>query len=159
MLAAAVLGELQRQPRLLQERLLFTRKQLPSHSPITEKKHVADGMSVGDLCQAAIEYSDNGAANALLRLLGGPAKVTAFARKTGNASFRLDRMEPELNTAIPGDVRDTVTPAAMAQSLQTLVLGTALPERERGLLTQCSRAIPQAISAFVPACPRLASGR
>ncbi|KPC54479.1 class A beta-lactamase [Amantichitinum ursilacus] len=135
MLAAAVLNERKRQPRVLQERLLYTHKQLPAHSPITEK-HVADGMIVSDLCKAAIEYSDNGAANALLRYLGGPAKVTAFARKTGNASFRLDRMEPELNTSIPGDVRDTVTPADMARSLQTLVLGEALPEHERGLLSE-----------------------
>jgi beta-lactamase class A len=90
-------------------------------------------MTVAGLCAAALQYSDNTAANLLIRMAGGPQAVTAFARSIGDGEFRLDRWEAELNTAIPGDVRDTSTPGAMGRSLQRLVLGDALasPQREQ----------------------------
>jgi beta-lactamase class A len=44
---------------------------------------------------------------------------------------RLDRKEPELNSAIPGDERDTTTPAAMCSDMQRLLLGNALSESSR----------------------------
>ncbi|WP_395321343.1 serine hydrolase [Variovorax sp. UC74_104] len=72
--------------------------------------------------------------NLLLKELGGPAAVTAFARGIGDQTFRLDRAEPELNTSIPGDPRDTTTPAAMSDSIQRLVLGDALGAAQRDQL-------------------------
>ncbi|MFV7813597.1 serine hydrolase [Klebsiella pneumoniae] len=39
--------------------------------------------------------------NKLIAQLGGPGGVTAFARAIGDETFRLDRTEPTLNTAIP----------------------------------------------------------
>lgn len=110
----------------LAQRVRYRREDLVSYSPVTEK-HVADGMTVAELCAAALQYSDNTAGNLLLDRLGGPAAATAFARSIGDASFRLDRRETELNTAIPGDPRDTGTPRAMARNLQRLLLGDALP--------------------------------
>ena len=68
------------------------------------------GMPLGDLCAAAIDWSDNTAANLILDAIGGPAGFTAFARSLGDSTTRLDRNEPSLNTAIPGDERDTTTP-------------------------------------------------
>jgi beta-lactamase class A len=111
----------------------YGKADLIANSPITEK-HVATGMSVAGLCAATIQYSDNAAANVLLKLLGGPAEVTAFARRIGDQAFRLDRTEPELNTSIPGDLRDTTTPAAMSDSVQRLVLGDALGAGQRDQL-------------------------
>jgi beta-lactamase class A len=125
MLVAAILARAAAQPALLDKRLYYKKSDLAHYSPISEK-HVADGMLVAELCAAAIQYSDNTAANTLLKILGGLAAVTAFARTIGDTEFRLDRWEPELNTAIPGDFRDTTTPAAMARSLQRLTLGDAL---------------------------------
>ena len=84
------------------------------------------GMSMAELCEAAMTYSDNTAANLILASLGGPAAVTAFARSIGDPVTRLDRIEPALNQALPGDVRDTTTPAAMLKNIQTLVLGSVL---------------------------------
>ncbi|MFD8371110.1 serine hydrolase [Streptomyces sp. NPDC059688] len=81
------------------------------HSPRTQE-NLATGMTVGDLCAAAIQYSDNAAGNLLLREIGGPAGLTRFLRSLGDDVSRLDRWEPELNTAIPGDLRDTTTPRA-----------------------------------------------
>jgi len=130
MLAAAVLERSAKDASLLARRIGYGKADLVSWSPITEK-HVADGMTVAELCAATVQYSDNAAANLLLKMLGGPATVTAFARGIGDQAFRLDRTEPELNTAIPGDLRDTTTPAAMSDSVQRLALGDALGTAQR----------------------------
>jgi beta-lactamase class A len=130
MLAAACSSAARKTPACCQRPMSYGKSDLIANSPITEK-HVATGMSVADLCAATIQYSDNAAANVLLKLLGGPAEVTAFARRIGDQAFRLDRTEPELNTSIPGDLRDTTTPAAMSDSVQRLVLGDALGAGQR----------------------------
>ncbi|MFF9151539.1 class A beta-lactamase [Streptomyces sp. NPDC014846] len=100
------------------------------HSPRTQE-NLATGMTVGDLCAAAIQYSDNAAGNLLLREIGGPAGLTRFLRSLGDDVSRLDRWEPELNTAIPGDLRDTTTPRAIGGSLERLALGRALGDADR----------------------------
>jgi beta-lactamase class A len=69
--------------------------------------------------------------NLLLKQLGGPGAVNIYARSIGDGTFRLDRYEPELNTAIPGDLRDTSTPMAMRKSLHNLVLGNTLGLMQR----------------------------
>ncbi|MBR7955748.1 PenA family class A beta-lactamase [Burkholderia cenocepacia] len=133
MLSAAVLAQSVERPGLLQQRVTYTRADLVSYSPVSEK-HVGAGMTVAALCEAAIQYSDNSAANLLMKLIGGPSAVTAYARSIGDDTFRLDRWETELNTALPGDPRDTTTPAAMAASLRVLTLGDALPAAQRAQL-------------------------
>ena len=130
MLAAAVLARSVERPALLQQRVTYRQDDLVSYSPVTER-HVGTGMTVAGLCAAAVQYSDNSAANLLLKLIGGPSAVTAYARAIGDDTFRLDRWETELNTALPGDLRDTTTPAAMAASLRVLALGEALPAAQR----------------------------
>jgi len=127
MLVAAVLS---REPALTKKRIQYDKGDLVPHSPVTGK-HVVDGMTVAELCEATLQYSDNAAANLLMKQIGGPAAVTAYARSIGDNEFRLDRWETELNTALPGDARDTTTPLAMAQSLQKLVLGESLPTSQR----------------------------
>nr|WP_233410751.1 class A beta-lactamase [Rugamonas sp. CCM 8940] len=125
MLAAAVLERSKQAPQLLQQRIKYAKSDLVDYSPITED-HVDDGMTVADLCAAGIQYSDNTAANLLIKLLGGIAAVNGYARSIGDQEFRLDRLETELNTAIPGDPRDTTTPAAMGRSLRRVAVGEAL---------------------------------
>ncbi|MDM0055418.1 class A beta-lactamase [Variovorax fucosicus] len=131
--ASAVLARSANDAGLLQRRVRYEAASLVNYSPITAK-HVADGMTVAELCAAALQYSDNTAGNLLMTLVGGPAGVTAFARAIGDTTFRLDRWETELNTAIPGDPRDTCTPASMARNLQRLLLGDALPPAQRAQL-------------------------
>ena len=132
--AAAVLSMQARQPGFLQRRIRYTKADLVSYSPVTEK-HLDDGMTLEELCAATVIYSDNSAANLLMREIDGPSGVTRFTRSIGDATFRLDRWEPDLNSAIEGDPRDTTTPAAMVSTLRALVLGSALPAPERNLLT------------------------
>lgn len=156
--ASAVLERSAREAGLLQRRVHYTASDLASYSPITSKQ-LQDGMTMAQLCAAALRYSDNTAANLLMKMLGGPAAVTAFARTLGDSDFHLDRWEPELNSAIPGDPRDTSTPAAMAQSLARLVLGDTLGAAEREQLIGWMRGNTtgdQRIRAAVPTDWRVA---
>lgn len=130
--AAAVLDR--RPLARLEERVTYTRDDLVDHSPVTER-HTGTGMTVRALCDAAVRYSDNTAANLLLRDLGGPLALTAHLRALGDPVSRLDHIEPELNGNPPGDPRDTTTPRAVAADYRTLVLGDALPADRRALLT------------------------
>ena len=89
-------------------------------------RHLTDGMTVRELCSAAITMSDNTAANLLLTTIGGPKELTAFLHNMGDHVTRLDRWEPELNEAIPNDERDTTMPVAMATTLRKLLTGELL---------------------------------
>lgn len=138
LLVGGILQQSTRTDGLMQRRIHYTQQDLASYSPMTEK-HVGNGMTVADLCAAAIQYSDNTAANLLMKLLGGPVSVTAFARSLGDHHFRLERWEPDLNSCIPGDPRDTSTPEAMGRSLERLVLGEALGPHQRGQILEWLR--------------------
>jgi beta-lactamase class A len=100
------------------------------------KAPVPEGMTMGELCQAAMIYSDNTAGNLILVSLGGPAAITAYVRTLGDTITRLDRNEPTLNEATPGDPRDSTTPNAMLKDMQTLLAGEALSSASRKQLTQ-----------------------
>ena len=132
-LVSAVLARSTCSPGLLDARIRYAQRDLVAYLPISAR-HVARGMTVAQLCAAAIQYSDNSAANQLIKLVGGPAAVTAYARSVGDPTFRLDRWETALNTAVPGDPRDTTTPAAMTHTALALVLGDALPAAQRSRL-------------------------
>lgn len=125
MIVGAILNSSMRDKGLLLRPISITRQALVAHSPIV-KKFVDRTLPVATLCAATLQYSDNTAANLLLDILGGPQAVTAFALSIGDKTFRLDRNEPTLNSSLPGDPRDTSSPAAMALSLQKIALGRVL---------------------------------
>ena len=130
-LAAFVLSEADRGELKLDQPVRYTAADLLAYAPVT-RKHVADGaMSFGDLCSAAVEYSDNTAANLLLREVGGPAVLTAWMRAQGDAAFQLSHNEPGLNHARFGDAIDTTTPRAMAQSFRRFLFGEGLSPASR----------------------------
>ena len=136
MLAAAlVLARVDRGEERLARHVVFAADELVTYSPFTEKRVGPPGMTVAELCEAALTLSDNTAANLMLASFGGPAALTAYARSIGDTITRLDRIEPDLNEATPGDPRDTTTPAAMLGNLRRLVLGNALSPESRSRLT------------------------
>lgn len=130
LLCGAVLSRVDAGKEQLDRRIQYRQQDLVAYSPVTEK-HLANGMTVGELCDAAITMSDNTAANLLLSAIDGPAKLTAFLRNTGDSATRLDRWEPELNEALPGDERDTTTPESMALTLRQLLTGKVLTPASR----------------------------
>lgn len=132
--AQAILKESEKNPVILNKKITYKQNDVDKsgYAPIT-KQHINNGMTVAELCKSTLDYSDNTAMNLLLKVVGGPQAVTSYAKSIQDNKFRLDRWEPDLNTAIPGDKQDTTTPAAMANSLQHLAFGNvlALPQREQ----------------------------
>ncbi|MGZ8351333.1 MAG: class A beta-lactamase [Allosphingosinicella sp.] len=133
-LAAAILAAVEAGRMALDEPIAFGEADLLSYAPVI-RAHLAEGrLPVERLCAAIVEVSDNSAANLLLRRIGGPAGLTAFVRRNGDTVTRLDRYEEELNTNIPGDLRDTTTPAAMVGLMRTLLLGDGQTPASRARL-------------------------
>ena len=130
LVCAAVLSRVDAGDEKLDRRIKYNASDIVDYSPETQK-HLQDGMTLGELCDAAITLSDNTAGNLLLSAVGGPAGLTAFLRKTGDRVTRLDRWETELNQALPGDPRDTTTPEDMTSTLRLLLTGDALSPASR----------------------------
>jgi beta-lactamase class A len=129
--AAAVLKRVDEKKEKLERFVPYSAKDILEYAPATREHLNEGGMILGALCEAAIEQSDNTAGNLLLNAIGGPAGATNFVRALGDRVTRLDRIEPALNSAIPGDERDTTTPAAISSDMQRLLLGDALSEASR----------------------------
>ena len=113
----------------------ITQADLVPYAPVMERL-VGHEVSLGQTCSAALRFSDNVAGNKVLESIGGPEGLTRFLRSIGDVATRLDRREPDLNEATPGDPRDTTTPAAIAASLRTLVLEDALSKTSQERLTE-----------------------
>jgi len=135
-LAAMVLANVEAKRLSLTDRLTVRPEHLLSYAPVVRAAGPGAKLQIGRLCAAAVEVSDNGAANMLLERLGGPAALTAFIRRCGDGLTRLDRAEPQLNSNLPGDPRDTTTPAAMVQLIRTLLMDGPLRPRSRQQLAQ-----------------------
>lgn len=132
--AAFVLARVDRGEEKLDRRVVFSDKDLVTYSPDT-KDHVGpSGMSMAEICEAAVTLSDNTAGNLQLASFGGPSGLTSYVRSLGDRATRLDRIETELNEAKPGDPRDTTTPAAMLGTMQRLLIGDALSASSRDRL-------------------------
>jgi beta-lactamase class A len=130
-LAAAILERVEVGELTLSDPIPYTDADLLAYAPIT-RTHVGEGaLPLEALCAAAVTMSDNTAANLLLARCGGPSGLTAFLRRHGDAVSRLDRIEPELNENLPGDPRDTTSPAAMVSTMHRLLLGDTLSPASR----------------------------
>lgn len=137
--SALVLDRVDRGLERLDRELPVSAADLVPHSPVTSEHVAAGRMRLDALCEATITLSDNAAANLILASYGGPAALTRYARSLGDQVTRLDRTEPDLNEARPGDPRDTTSPAAMVATLRRVLLGDALSARSRAQLTQWMR--------------------
>ncbi|MFJ6479455.1 class A beta-lactamase [Streptomyces sp. NPDC091682] len=132
--AAAVLRDLDHDGSRLAQRIHYTLQDVTDAGggSVTERpENIEDGLTVAELCSAAIAQSDNAAANLLLRELGGPTAITRFCRSLGDRTTRLDRWEPELNTAEPWRETDTTSPRAIGRTYARLSLGDALDPGDR----------------------------
>jgi beta-lactamase class A len=129
--AAAVLKRVDEKQEQLDRFVSYDTKDILEYAPVTKAHLKEGGMTLGALCEAAIEQSDNTAGNLLLDAVGGPAGVTNFARGLGDQVTQLDRKEPELNSVIPGDDRDTTTPGSMLADMTRILTGDVLSPSSR----------------------------
>jgi beta-lactamase class A len=135
-LAAALLWQVDHGAFRLSHTLPISKEILKPHSPVVEAK-LASGstaMTITELCSAVVVHSDNAAANVLLAGLGGPDGFTKFMRSIGDKVTRLDRLELELNSNVPGDPRDTTTPRAMVDSMLRIFTQDVLSLTSRAML-------------------------
>jgi len=133
--AALVLARVDKGDEKLDRRIHYRKSDLIDYSPATEPNAGENGMTVGDLCAAAVTLSDNTAANLLLASFGGPEAITTFCRSIGDEITRLDRTEPTLNYHdTPNDERDTTTASAMLESLRRLLFTDVLTPASRSQL-------------------------
>jgi len=116
--------------------LTYTPGDVVPNSPVTADR---TSVTLRQAAEAALTLSDNTAANLMFRELGGPEALSGFLRSIGDATTHPDRIETDLNSAVPGDIRDTTTPRAMASTLRALALGDVLPAAQRDLLTGIMR--------------------
>ena len=135
-LVACTLARVDQGQDRLERFISYSASDLLSYAPISRQNLTKGGMTLGAICQAAIELSDNTCANLLLDAIGGPVMLTRFWRTTGDAITRLDHHEPQLNRSSPDDTEDTTTPAAMAGNLRRLLLGDVLSPESRAHLTR-----------------------
>jgi len=133
-LAAAVLQRVDRGEERLDRPVAVTAADMIPHAPVTEPA-IGKTLTIEALCKATVELSDNPAANILIREIGGLAAWAAWFPSIGDRVTRVDRLEPALNAAAPGDPRDTATPAQTVANLETLLLGDVLSPASRDRLT------------------------
>lgn len=137
----------------LEELVRYADADLVDHSPITGDRRA---MTVRELSDAAIRYSDNTAGNLLLRRLGGaagPAALTRYLRTLGDDVTRLDRWETALNEGTPGDPRDTGTPRSLAATYRALLAGRALRRPDRRVLVGWMEANTTSVDRFRAGLP------
>ncbi|HMA50561.1 MAG TPA: class A beta-lactamase [Magnetospirillaceae bacterium] len=134
LLAGAVLSKIDHGKESLDREIPLTQADLLDYAPVAKPLLAKGKITIAEACAGAIVDSDNTAANLLLTSIGGPGALTLFARALGDKTTHLDRVEPFLNEATPGDARDTTSPAAMLNDLGVLVLQDALSKTSRDLL-------------------------
>lgn len=139
MLAAAILSRVDKGALRLEQLVPFARSELLPHSPLAEAHPKGGSVPLNTMLQSVIEASDNTAANRLLALIGGPPGYTSYLRGIGDIVTRLDRMELDLNSNLPGDVRDTTTPHAMLDDVHRVLLGDFLSKTSCDRLLQWMR--------------------
>lgn len=153
-LVAGILARVDRGELSLDERVPYSAADLIEHAPVTTA-HVAEGaMSIGDLCDAALEVSDNTATNLLLPKVGGPAGLTSYARGLGDTVTRFDRNELSLNLNLPGDPRDTSTPEAFLATMAKILLGEVLRPASRERILAAMRRSPTGVRRLRAGLPR-----
>lgn len=135
-LAGAILREIDQGRLRADQWVAYGKADMVPNAPVTTRHLERGGMAVAALAEATQITSDNPAANLLLKLIGGPAGFTAILRTTGDTTTRLDRFEPELNHVTGQDLRDTTTPAAIANTTAHLLTSDWLTPGSRGTLAE-----------------------
>lgn len=117
----------------LKQLVKYKKEDVLSYAPIA-KDNVDKGMTIEEICSAAIRFSDNTAANLLLNHIGGPKGFKSALNQLGDSVTQPVHIEPELNESIPGDIGDTSTPRQLATDLQAYTTGNILTDDKKKIL-------------------------
>ena len=138
----------------MDEVIRYTDDDLVRFSPITEK-NTSNGMTVRELCEAALRVSDNTAANLLLKEIGGPDALRQRLREAGDEVSLPEMDEPMLNVVHSGEVHDTSTARQMVMNYRKYLLtDDILPCEKRNIVLEYMKgnaATAKLRAAVVPA--------
>lgn len=148
LLVGAVLATVDSGRERLDRAIRYNQHDLLGYAPIARENLARGQMTVGELCRAAVCYSDNTAANLLFPVVGGPAGLTHDLRSLGDRTTNINRTEPSLNESLPCDVRDTTSASAMVHDIEKLLLDEALAEVGRIIKTAMAKASHSADSGL-----------
>jgi len=81
--AAAILGRVDAGTEKLDRNIAYGASDLVSYSPVTQD-HAGAGLPLGEICAAAVEWSDNTAGNLMLGTIAGPEGLTNYVRALGD---------------------------------------------------------------------------
>ena len=132
---ALIVGAILKQDSLeqLQQVVKYKQEDVLSYAPVT-KNNVDKGMTIGELCNAALRFSDNTAGNLLLNHIGGPNGFKSALNQLGDNVTQPASIEPKLNENILGDIRDTSTSRQLAIDLQAYTTGKILTDDKKKIL-------------------------
>lgn len=130
---AMILEQVDQHQLVLSQKILISPEERVNYSPITQHKTELD---LATLCSASVSYSDNTAANLIIKQLGGPQAISDNIKERGFRYTHLNRLEPNLNKDNLTKRLDLTTPIEAAQLLRQFVLGDWLSLHSKRQLTQ-----------------------
>jgi beta-lactamase class A len=104
------------------------------HSPIRDQHPEGVELSVRELLRFNIVESDGTASDVLLRLAGGPERVTQYLRGLGIDGVAVATSEMEMSRGQKVQYRNWATPRSMLELLRVFHRGAALSPAGRDLL-------------------------
>nr|WP_314436391.1 class A beta-lactamase [uncultured Brevundimonas sp.] len=152
-LAAATFERIQRDEEQLDRAVRITAADMIPHAPVTEKA-VGRSLTLRQLMQAAVEVSDNPAANILIREMGGIAVWRSWWPTFGDTTTLISRLEPDLNTALPNDPRDTCLPEQTLANIALMSSSKRLTPEHDALLKSWLIASPTGPNRLKAAAPQ-----
>lgn len=105
------------------------------YSPVTSE-HIAEGLTLAELAEAAMRQSDNTATNLVLDALGGPQGLQQGLEALGDTTTRITDWEPGLNIVGADGAANTTSPGAFTANLRELLESGHLIEEDRALLLE-----------------------
>ncbi|MFA4939544.1 class A beta-lactamase [Brevundimonas sp.] len=152
-LAVATLERVQREEERLERAVAITRADMIPHAPVTEKA-IGRTLTIRELMQAAVEVSDNPAANILIREMGGIAVWRSWWPTFGDTTTVISRLEPDLNTALPNDPRDTCLPDQTIANIRELAFSDRLTPEHDQLITGWMTSSPTGANRIKAGAPQ-----
>ena len=114
-----------------------------TYSPLQDKYPEGNvDVPLRELLRAAVMLSDNTASDIVLRVLGGPARVTEYVQRLGVRGFHLEDNEAGLHRELAAQYRNWFEPRAAVQLLRLLGERSPLDGEHTALLLGWMRESP-----------------
>ncbi|HEJ9297857.1 TPA: class A beta-lactamase, partial [Staphylococcus aureus] len=117
----------------LNKKVHINKDDIVAYSPILEK-YVGKDITLKELIEASMTYSDNTANNKIIKEIGGIKKVKQRLKELGDKVTNPVRYEIELNYYSPKSKKDTSTPAAFGKTLNKLIANGKLSKKNKNFL-------------------------